>query len=114
MDIDIHVYNIVKFNMKIKNIEPGHKIVDYFIIVPLYDIVTPKHNRIVKTKHWWALTSNDEVLFYNYYGYLYSSPQCNPSFKIVEQICSTHCYGSYNGLLTPYYIETAYVPSIGE
>jgi hypothetical protein len=100
--------------MKIKNIESGHKIVGDFVLVPLYDIITPKHNRIVMTERWWALTSNDEVLFYKYYGRFYSSPQCNSNFKIVEQICSTCCYGNYDGLLIPYYIKTAYIPSIDE
>ena len=70
--------------MKIKNIESGHKIVGDFVIVPLYDIITPKHNRIVMAERWWALTSNDEVLFYKYYGRFYSSPQCNSNFKIVN------------------------------
>jgi hypothetical protein len=83
-------------------IEPGHTKQGRWILAPVKDITTPKPGRICFGPHWWAVTENNEVLFFDQYW----SPQCNTNPTIVERIgCGFDAPAT-----TPKFIEMAFLP----
>lgn len=85
-----------------ENVEVGHKVHGRWILVPVADLTTPKPGRICKGPRWWAVTENDEVLFFD----RYTSPQCNTSKEIAARLGK----GFDAPLTTPRFIEMAFVP----
>lgn len=72
-----------------------------YIHVPVSDITTPKDGRVCYTDRWWAVTDNNDVLFFKSFG----SPQCNRLKSVVERL------GGINGVTTtPVFLPLAYVP----
>jgi hypothetical protein len=81
---------------------PGHIQKAKWILVPVSDITTPQPGRIVYGPRWWAVTDDDEVLFFQ----RYTSPQCNADKAIVE-----HLTKNYNGIkTTARFLPLAYLP----
>lgn len=66
--------------MKREHLQEGHVQEGRWIFVPVSDLMTPKAGRLCYGPRWWAVTENDEVLFFDSYG----SPQCNISESIVK------------------------------
>ena len=83
-------------------IEEGHKQIGRWIIVPVSDLQTPKPGRIVYGPMWWAVTENDEVLFFDSYG----SPQCNHHKSTTERIAKG--YGAPP--TTAQFLDVAFLP----
>lgn len=83
-------------------VEESHKQEGRWIKVPVSDLITPKPGRLCYGPRWWAVTENDEVLFFDDYG----SPQCNRAESIVERLGK----GFDAPLTTPRFIEVAFVP----
>jgi hypothetical protein len=65
------------------NLEVGHRQEGKYILAPVSDITTPKVGRICYGPSWWAVTSDNEVMFFKTYG----SPQCTINRSIVERLC---------------------------
>lgn len=55
-----------------------------FIRMPLAELTTPVNGRICLTNRYWAVTENNEALFYR----THNSPQCSTNIAIVEQLAS--------------------------
>ena len=87
--------------VKVK-IEESHKQEGRWIKVPISDLTTPKPGRLCYGPLWWAVTENDEVLFFDTYG----SPQCNIAKGIAERLGK----GFDAPLTTPRFIEVAFIP----
>lgn len=83
-------------------VEEGHTSLGRWILVPVADLTTPKGGRLCMANRWWAVTENDEVLFFD----TYCSPQCNPNRSIVERLGK----GFDAPSTTPRFIELAYIP----
>jgi hypothetical protein len=80
----------------------GHRIQGRWIFAPVSDITTPKPGRLCYGPHWWAVTENGEVLFFDNY----TSPQCNSNKAIVERLGK----GFDAPPTTPQFIALAFVP----
>ena len=80
----------------------GHQIQGKWILVPLLDVLTPKPGRMCHGPRWWAVTDNDEVLFFK----SYHSPQCNIHKGIVDRLGMG--YGAPP--TTPRYLEMTFLP----
>lgn len=94
--------------MSTAKIEKGHRLYGRWILAPLSDITTPKEGRRCCGPRWWAVTENDEVLFFE----RYTSPQCN--FNI-EAVMTGFNGGFFNTpAVTPKFIEMAYLPHSSE
>jgi hypothetical protein len=65
-----------------EKVQAGHRRYGRWILAPVSDITTPKPGRICYGPRWWAVTKNDEVLFFDCYG----SPQCNASEAIAARL----------------------------
>ena len=89
--------------MKTQKLETGHTREGKWIKVPVSDITTPKAGRIVYGARWWAVTDNDEVLFYE----SYCSPQCNPNKAVVDHVLNRE---SDMPKTTPRYFEFTFLP----
>lgn len=62
---------------------PSDQIVaDSYLRMPLDVLTTPRDGAICMMNRYWAVTSNDEALFYK----SYTSPQCNHDRSIVEHV----------------------------
>jgi hypothetical protein len=85
-----------------EKVQDGHKQQGRWILAPLADITTPKPGRICYGPRWWAVTENDEVLFFD----RYSSPQCNANKAIVDRLGS----GFDAPETTPKFVEMAFLP----
>ena len=71
-----------------------------FIRYPLAKLLTPQAGFLrCMTDHWWAVTANDEVLFYKK---IFQSPQCNLNKAIVERLCPKGT--------TPRFVPVAFIP----
>jgi hypothetical protein len=73
-----------------------------FLRVSLAELTTPRQGYRCIVNHWWALTDDDEALFYK----VRSSPQCNSDRRVVEHIAlniepKTHAV----------FVAAAFVPS---
>jgi hypothetical protein len=63
------------------------KLTDRYKRVPLAEITTPPDGTVMVYKdHWWAMTENDEVLFYE--G---KFAQCNIDRRVVEHVMPEGC-----------------------
>jgi hypothetical protein len=85
-----------------KKIQDGHKQDGRWILAPLTDITTPKSGRVCYGQRWWAVTENNEVLFFK----SYSSPQCNTNRAIVERLANRLDAPQ----TTPKFVEMAFLP----
>ena len=85
-----------------EKLQPGHKQHGRWILVPVSDITTPKQGRLVYGPRWWAVTENDEVLFFD----TYVSPQCNSNKQIVERLGK----GFDAPITEPRFIEVSFIP----
>lgn len=86
-----------------EKVDAGHKQKGQWIMAPLEDIATPKPGRICYGPRWWAVTENDEVLFFK----SYSSPQCNQSKDLVKRLGK-----GFDAPITttPKFIEMSFLP----
>lgn len=85
-----------------ESVESWHKQHGRWIVAPVADITTPRPGRICYGPRWWAVTENDEVLFFDRYG----SPQCNINKAIVERLGKWFDAPA----TTPKFIEMAFLP----
>ena len=85
-------------------IEPNHYEKGNWILAPLSDITTPKDGRICYGQRYWAVTENNEVLFFKEYAF----PQCNPNKLITDRLINAAIADKM--VTWSLYIEMAYVP----
>jgi hypothetical protein len=62
-----------------------------FVRVPLSDITTPKSGRICMGERYWAITPENEALFFKLRPSSTGSPQCNSNRSIVERLLPEGC-----------------------
>lgn len=66
-----------------------------FTRIPMSELTTPRAGKICLTDAWWAVTADNEVLFYG------TSPQCNRNKAVIERIRPE---------FSAVYVPVAYVP----
>jgi len=84
------------------NIEIEHKKLGRWILASVTNITTPKPGRVCYGPLWWAVTENDEVVFFDNYR----SPQCNINKAVVASLC----HGFDAPVTKPRFIEMAFIP----
>lgn len=72
-----------------------------YIRMPIAELTTPTGGRLCVVNHWWAITENEEALFYRTYG----SPQCNSDPRVMEKITQGRPIKTRN-----VFLPVAYVP----
>jgi hypothetical protein len=72
-----------------------------FLRIPLKEIKTVRSGKICYPESWWAVTPDDQVLFFT--GQNYFTPQCNNNKSITERIMPTGCRAEW--------IEMAFIPT---
>lgn len=68
-----------------------HYTSDGFKLIPLEEITTPSPGDMVHQGAWWAVTPDDEVVFYVGVKNDCFSPQCNENKNIAERLVPAGC-----------------------
>ncbi|QGH72716.1 MAG: hypothetical protein [Podoviridae sp. ctQNx1] len=80
----------------------GHRQDGRWIFAPMDDITTPKNGRTCCCNRWWAVTENNEVMFFHGYH----APQCNERKDLAERLVHSHNEPPAKTV----FIEVAYIP----